>query len=134
MIRRPPRSTRTDTLFPYTTLFRSPWFEPKCVHHIFNDLEAKCNYRLPGGVPLGYQSSPSFKKRAPARRSRGIAKPSMCALYEAGTCLAWPNLPVLNMRYFPCIRAYISDRQQTTKVHQEVNRPGLKQQNGQENS
>src|SRR3546814_12439726 len=24
MRRRPPRSTRTDTLFPYTTLFRSP--------------------------------------------------------------------------------------------------------------
>src|SRR3546814_13777261 len=24
MIRRPPRSTRTDTLYPYTTLFRSP--------------------------------------------------------------------------------------------------------------
>src|SRR3546814_6643939 len=28
MIRRPPRSTRTDTLFPYTTLFRS-------VHHMY---------------------------------------------------------------------------------------------------
>src|SRR3546814_8745493 len=30
MIRRPPRSTRTDTLFPYTTLFRSTeadWWE-----------------------------------------------------------------------------------------------------------
>src|SRR3546814_4474118 len=26
MIRRPPRSTRTDTLFPYTTLFRSPLY------------------------------------------------------------------------------------------------------------
>src|SRR3546814_20224353 len=26
MIRRPPRSTRTDTLFPYTTLFRSQHF------------------------------------------------------------------------------------------------------------
>src|SRR3546814_15504249 len=26
MIRRPPRSTRTDTLFPYTTLFRSLFF------------------------------------------------------------------------------------------------------------
>src|SRR3546814_2669590 len=26
MIRRPPRSTRTDTLFPYTTLFRSAFF------------------------------------------------------------------------------------------------------------
>src|SRR3546814_18574776 len=37
MIRRPPRSTRTDTLFPYTTLFRSTatneqerrWLTPK---------------------------------------------------------------------------------------------------------
>src|SRR3546814_3968768 len=28
MIRRPPRSTRTDTLFPYTTLFRSPVIFP----------------------------------------------------------------------------------------------------------
>src|SRR3546814_2053336 len=28
MIRRPPRSTRTDTLFPYTTLFRSAFFHP----------------------------------------------------------------------------------------------------------
>src|SRR3546814_15961471 len=26
MVRRPPRSTRTDTLFPYTTLFRSAGF------------------------------------------------------------------------------------------------------------
>src|SRR3546814_12170028 len=35
MIRRPPRSTRTDTLFPYTTLFRSarlrvPWTTCGC--------------------------------------------------------------------------------------------------------
>src|SRR3546814_6699104 len=30
MIRRPPRSTRTDTLFPYTTLFRSR----KCGIHL----------------------------------------------------------------------------------------------------
>src|SRR3546814_5860225 len=32
MIRRPPRSTRTDTLFPYTTLFRSPAQRPWGVH------------------------------------------------------------------------------------------------------
>src|SRR3546814_15832616 len=31
MIRRPPRSTRTDTLFPYTTLFRSERLQP---HHV----------------------------------------------------------------------------------------------------
>src|SRR3546814_4934059 len=30
MIRRPPRSTRTDTLFPYTTLFRSCSISPLC--------------------------------------------------------------------------------------------------------
>src|SRR3546814_7859232 len=29
MIRRPPRSTRTDTLFPYTTLFRSLAANPR---------------------------------------------------------------------------------------------------------
>src|SRR3546814_14188365 len=29
MIRRPPRSTRTDTLFPYTTLFRSDALDPQ---------------------------------------------------------------------------------------------------------
>src|SRR3546814_2944225 len=38
MIRRPPRSTRTDTLFPYTTLFRSvcshvAHAESQCVDH-----------------------------------------------------------------------------------------------------
>src|SRR3546814_10545854 len=30
MIRRPPRSTRTDTLFPYTTPFRSAGRAPEC--------------------------------------------------------------------------------------------------------
>src|SRR3546814_2762723 len=34
MIRRPPRSTRTDTLFPYTTLFRSQQ------HHALRPLQA----------------------------------------------------------------------------------------------
>src|SRR3546814_6250011 len=41
MIRRPPRSTRTDTLFPYTTLFRSlrerarvhGWIWPQILSH-----------------------------------------------------------------------------------------------------
>src|SRR3546814_2783304 len=32
MIRRPPRSTRTDTLFPYTTLFRSVVGDQRAVH------------------------------------------------------------------------------------------------------
>src|SRR3546814_4126728 len=42
MIRRPPRSTRTDTLFPYTTLFRS---------------------RRPSDSPLRYTSSGVYASR-----------------------------------------------------------------------
>src|SRR3546814_7870823 len=49
MIRRPPRSTRTDTLFPYTTLFRSerasgddrweqPWGERRYARDHYNEL------------------------------------------------------------------------------------------------
>src|SRR3546814_2186763 len=43
MIRRPPRSTRTDTLFPYTTLFRSRLDQSRrpdsSAHRIGNALE-----------------------------------------------------------------------------------------------
>src|SRR3546814_12917168 len=39
MIRRPPRSTRTDTLFPYTTLFRSR----------FVLIDEVCRFRLADG-------------------------------------------------------------------------------------
>src|SRR3546814_9895150 len=40
MIRRPPRSTRTDTLFPYTTLFRSTRLRPH--RHRGGDAAAEC--------------------------------------------------------------------------------------------
>src|SRR3546814_17872991 len=39
MIRRPPRSTRTDTLFPSTTLFRSA--EPRRIHLVTGMLANK---------------------------------------------------------------------------------------------
>src|SRR3546814_20085181 len=79
MIRRPPRSTRTDTLFPYTTLFRS---RPAgggngadrqsdiavavgfCVHavHVAGD----------GQAPFGTQHLPAFfRKHARGARLRG---------------------------------------------------------------
>src|SRR3546814_13412351 len=40
MIRRPPRSTRTDTLFPYTTLFRSADLPAPLLHAFVDALEA----------------------------------------------------------------------------------------------
>src|SRR3546814_5062026 len=44
MIRRPPRSTRTDTLFPYTTLFLSI-----AVGHDLVALDHCCFHASPGG-------------------------------------------------------------------------------------
>src|SRR3546814_18243045 len=50
MIRRPPRSTRTDTLFPYTTLFRSgnapEWSEAHSV--------LRSEHSRPGRKPLDH--------------------------------------------------------------------------------
>src|SRR3546814_7612120 len=51
MIRRPPRSTRTDTLFPYTTLFRS-WLD-RCGHMLTN--RARRGYRA---TVLAYHMAP----------------------------------------------------------------------------
>src|SRR3546814_1476534 len=46
MIRRPPRSTRTDTLFPYTTLFRS--------YETAQELDLKRKIQLGRGLPPIY--------------------------------------------------------------------------------
>src|SRR3546814_3391809 len=43
MIRRPPRSTRTDTLFPYTTLFRSQTFLPREDLLSLDELDRLCS-------------------------------------------------------------------------------------------
>src|SRR3546814_10194540 len=64
MIRRPPRSTRTDTLFPYTTLFRSEGLaaeraefqqlrvtpEARALRHIFFAEREAARGRLPADV------------------------------------------------------------------------------------
>src|SRR3546814_10488773 len=53
MIRRPPRSTRTDTLFPYTTLFRSTgtWTAPFVMAPINTKNVHRTNFLL--GHPWG---------------------------------------------------------------------------------
>src|SRR3546814_19596959 len=56
MIRRPPRSTRTDTLFPYTTLFRS--VEPR---HIDFEHREIADIILVGGEPGRQVDSPVIR-------------------------------------------------------------------------
>src|SRR3546814_1603237 len=61
MIRRPPRSTRTDTLFPYTTLFRSAGL----VHR--EDLAGMNERRARGGVASVFQVMADEQHRQAAR-------------------------------------------------------------------
>src|SRR3546814_2813805 len=59
MIRRPPRSTRTDTLFPYTTLFRSL--------HQTGEREAAHPHRIDGEekeAAVGVEQRPAIGQQA----------------------------------------------------------------------
>src|SRR3546814_7600830 len=70
MRQRPPRSTRTDTLFPYTSRFRSGWPhypDANCAgtvrpqHEILRGLALPCSLSLPGLVLRGpYLAPPAF--------------------------------------------------------------------------
>src|SRR3546814_10557937 len=69
MIRRPPRSTRTDTLFPYTTLFRS------YQHPSAAEMPVRCgsgyrNRRRPAKGLLSARISALLERSSPLRHSR----------------------------------------------------------------
>src|SRR3546814_19875663 len=68
MIRRPPRSTRTDTLFPYTTLFRSP--EPR-----LDPVDRAAHRRRgePEAAPGGRKTSLGDGRGKDFHRSRTVA-------------------------------------------------------------
>src|SRR3546814_6260108 len=78
MIRRPPRSTRTDTLFPYTTLFRS-----RCgflaTHSSQNTIEAGTRASFPrcsrmatqGNNRMNVKDAPPPSTGAPRRANGG---------------------------------------------------------------
>src|SRR3546814_19628449 len=72
MIRRPPRSTRTDTLFPYTTLFRSHFHAEKGWSQTAQDVLEGVSRPVERRKQLGYSSGMSFTDHqsmsgAPAR-------------------------------------------------------------------
>src|SRR3546814_7367226 len=71
MIRRPPRSTRTDTLFPYTTLFRS-FPEPSRVARSLRHAAAPARRpraRCRTGGPLGRPQAGGRRRVESFRRS-----------------------------------------------------------------
>src|SRR3546814_18429276 len=72
MIRRPPRSTRTDTLFPYTTLFRSAGWLGRAVGSSAG-VGAHSKGRFAGIVDSG-----------PGRAISGVHRE--CTCFEIGNC------------------------------------------------
>src|SRR3546814_11047328 len=67
MIRRPPRSTRTDTLFPYTTLFRSFDTNSAAIRH-----QRSVDRIAQGGLPVVL--SQTFRTLLQSRVEVGLAK------------------------------------------------------------
>src|SRR3546814_12905556 len=70
MIRRPPRSLRTDTLFPYTTLFRSLHAEPAdgLIPLLWaSDIRANGSFRFQGGTRTANAAwyTPANPEKAP---------------------------------------------------------------------
>src|SRR3546814_8256065 len=70
MIRRPPRSTRTDTLFPYTTLFRSSERPRQSAHrgHVEEQEDAETVVR----DPLDQLAARISELQPPAKRAARI--------------------------------------------------------------
>src|SRR3546814_9135172 len=69
MIRRPPRSTRTDTLFPYTTLFRSHPCRLRLIHCTFTEPSASNEAVTCTG--LGGSNDRPFSSSVPASAAAG---------------------------------------------------------------
>src|SRR3546814_12094419 len=82
MIRRPPRSTRTDTRFPYTTLFRS--YMQAAEHGL---AAAQVNlavlYLRGEGVPKDPRAAARWLERA-ARAGHPLAQYNLGMMYESG--------------------------------------------------
>src|SRR3546814_19614244 len=75
MVRPPPRSTRTDTLFPYPTLFRSALQDAAGCHGLSKDPAAQLPHRRPVGDISAAES--------PQARQRGGMPPSASARWDA---------------------------------------------------
>src|SRR3546814_5036306 len=82
MLRRPPRSTRTDTLFPYTTLFRAlrPGRNGNQRQRHRRERHRVRPFILGSIDPFHYQKPPARQIAVPTRKMRkdsSVARPDM---------------------------------------------------------
>src|SRR3546814_19012336 len=79
MIRPPPRSTRTDTLFPYTTLFRSE----SAALRPAEAQSARTAHRFPGSAGKVHRAR-GPQEAETGRRDDDLRLPQLCAVWEKG--------------------------------------------------
>src|SRR3546814_4665875 len=108
MLRRPPRSTRTDTLFPYTTLFRSI----QCLINLSQDvsiIETDENLQASSHDRHSEAAAPARSRRHDGRDGRCVARErpagrseehtselqSLMRISYAVFCLKKKNKPIL---------------------------------------
>src|SRR3546814_11045742 len=107
MIRRPPRSTRTDTLFPYTTLFRShgiSLFWPGTLWEAHGYIDAR---------PMRRQHN-----AAPARCNRSGAGTFGAGIFSPDTCV------VKIQHYFAAER---NETHEPRKIHRKIGRASCRE-------
>src|SRR3546814_20556651 len=105
MIRRPPRSTRTDTLFPYTTLFRS------LVRRATADVKV-FPHRCPEGFKLGGrpalqcsvigETKPALSQPGHVVRKIAVRAALRCR------CPQWRRLALLRIHQVSCARYWVA--------------------------
>src|SRR3546814_9907590 len=92
MIRRPPRSTRTDTLFPYTTLFRSAFARFRHKH----GFRVECRYETiaPARLARGRGLQCAHRLHAGGELARRRHPPLASGLAAGRTALAQRRAPL----------------------------------------
>src|SRR3546814_13442244 len=99
-VRRPPRSTRTDTLFPYTTLFRSTLTGGARIDRWWTEDGALTERVFATGRVLNDVAFPDRSGWEPTARAGGAWQPAEAVTLRAAGYLGW-RLPTLNELYRP---------------------------------
>src|SRR3546814_6449802 len=116
IIRRPPRSTRTDTLFPSTTLFRShdqpqPFCGPVIDNRAADDLqEAFLGLMMKGGQPIRRLDRPVERSEEHTSELQSLMRISYAVF-----CLKKKNIPNTNVSRITLRYKYQNYRPYTTQ-------------------
>src|SRR3546814_16870491 len=123
MIRRPPRSTRTDTLFPYTTLFRSYYgkigaqrdalpFDIDAVVYKVDDLSAQRELGFVGRTPRW-----AIAHKFPAQEQTTVVEGIIDTIRRTGAATHAPKPQPVSVGGTPATTATLHTASQCPRLH-----------------